>query len=194
MEEIKYMEKPEWVSWEDIADCLHKAHIANQNRGFVMPGLNISADIFRKQIRDGHCFVALDGDKVVGTNSVIYKKYKRKWWAKGVVAYNGFDAILPEYQGTDIYFGLRDIRRKHISDSGVEIICFNTSEHNKVIQRIALKSGAKYVQFARAKNSAYYSVIMAKWLHGCPYPDWFCNFMFKLSKIIVKTFWKPKKI
>ena len=73
------------------------------------------------------------------------------------------------------------------------MICFNTSEQNKIVQKINLKRGAKYVQFAKAKRSKYYSVVMARWLHGCPYPDWFCNFMFKLSKIVVKMTWKQNK-
>ena len=108
MSEIKYMEKPEWVSWDAVVDCLHEAHEINEKKGFVMPEFNMAADEFRQRIGNGHCFVALDGDKVVGTSSVIYKRYKRKWWARGIVAYNGFDAILPEYQGTDVYFGLKD--------------------------------------------------------------------------------------
>lgn len=194
MDSIEYLEKPDWISWDAVADCLHEAHSANKKNKFVMPGMEMSGDELCSRIGDGHCFVAIEKGRVLGTCTVMYKKLgKLKWWARGIVAYTGFDGIRPEYRGTDVYFNLQEIRMNHILNSGVEVICFNTAEHNKIVQKINLKRGAKYVQFARAKRSKYYSVVMARWLHGCPYPDWFCNFMFKLSKIVVKLTWKPNK-
>lgn len=194
MSEIKYLEKPDWLSWDAVAECLHEAHQSNVKKNFVMPELEMSSEDLQKRIGNGHCFVALEDGKVLGTSTVIYKKLgKLKWWARGIVAYTGFDGIRPEYRGTDVYFKLQELRMEHIRNSGVEVICFNTSEHNKLVQKINQKRGAKYVQFARAKGSEYYSVVMARWLHGCPYPDWFCSFMFKLSKVIVKTLWKPSR-
>ena len=193
MNNIEYLEKPDWITWDAVADCLHEAHRANAKNKFVMPGMEMPGDELCSRIGDGHCFVAIENGRVIGTCTVMYKKLgKLKWWARGIVAYNGFDGIRPEFRGTDVYFNLQDLRMKHILNSGVEVICFNTAEQNKIVQKINLKKGAKYVQFARAKRSAYYSVVMVRWLHGCPYPDWFCNFMFKLSKIIVKLTWKPK--
>ena len=152
----------------------------------------MTVDELQNKLQDGLCFVALEGDKVIGTGSTIIKKGNR-WWSRGRrVAYNCLDAILPEYQGTDVYFGLREIRSQYLKKAGVDIIQFNTAEHNKVVQKIALKRGAKYVMYsATGKGANYYSVIMANWLNGCPFSDRFCNFMFKLSKFVVKAIWKP---
>ena len=62
MDEIKYLEKPEWISWEAVADCLHAAHSANTKNGFVMPGIEMPGDELCSRIGDGHCFVAIDND------------------------------------------------------------------------------------------------------------------------------------
>ncbi|MBO6081675.1 MAG: hypothetical protein J6P46_01475 [Bacteroidales bacterium] len=164
----------------------------NDKRGFHMTNQEMSVEDLKKKLQHGHCFVALEGEKVVGTCSTILKT-GRGWWARGKkIAYNCLDAVLPEYQGTDIFIDLRSIRSKFIKDSGVEIIQLNTAEQNKVIQKMALKRGAKYVRYsATGKGADYYSVIMAEWLNGCPFNDKFVSFMYNLSKIIIKTFWKP---
>lgn len=195
MDDIMYMEKPERVSWDDVAECLHEAHIVNKKNNLIMPELKMSGDELCRRIGNGNCYIALKEGKVIGTCSVTYKKLGvTKWWARGIVAYFGFDGILKEYRGTDVYFNLQELRMNNVRKSGVNVICFNTSEHNKIVQKFNLKKGAKYVQYARASRSNYYSVVMAKWLNGCPYPDWLCNFMYKLSKVIVKTLWKPKNV
>ena len=100
--------------------------------------------------------------------------------------------VLPDYQGTDVYIELMRLRDDYFKGSGVEILYFSTSENNKVVQKIGKLKHFKYVQYtATGEGADYYSVIMAKWKNGCPYNDKVCNFMFKLSKVVVKTIWKP---
>lgn len=182
------MEKPDWVSWEDILTCIHEAHTVNGNKGFTMTAQYMTMEKFRQRLGDGHCFVALVGNKVIGVTTVRFIK-SRRWctWGK-MVAYNGLDGVLKEYQGTDVFLSLNALRYKCIKDSGIRIVEFNTAEHNEVVIKRNLKQGAKLVQFAHARlaKDKYYSVVIIKWLDGCPYPDWLCNFMFKLSKIAVK--------
>ena len=192
MDKIQYLEKPDWVTWESIMECIRNSHKVNDKRGFHMLNQEMSVDDLKKKLRNGHCFVAIDGNKVIGTGSSIIRAGNR-WWSWGKkVAYNCLDAIIEEYQGTDVYFGLREVRSRFLKEVGVDIVQFNTAEQNKVVQKIALRRGAKYVMFsATAKGADYYSVVMANWLTGCPYPDWFINFMYKLSKVVVKMFWKP---
>lgn len=185
MSEIKYMEKPDWVSWEDVLTCLHEAHKVNKRKGFTMPGYAMTMEEYMEKLGDGQCFVALEGNKVIGVTSVKFIK-SRRWctWGKKV-AYNGLDGILKEYQGTDVFISLNALRYKYIKESGVNIIEFNTAEHNKVVIKNNLKRGARIVQYAHRAKGGYHPIVMVRWLHGCPYPDWLCNFMFKLSKMIV---------
>lgn len=197
MSEIVYMEKPEWVSWDAVADCLHEAHAINKKRGFEMPGLDMAADKLKENVGNGHCLIAWDGEKVVGTATLQYRQFKRnkwlKYWTKGEpFLYCGLDGIRREYQGSDVFFELDKLKKKVIEESGVEIIGFNTSEHNKVVLKMTMRSKWKPVLFSPTfKGSSYYSIYVLKWIHGCPYPDWYVNFMFKLSKVVVKTLWKP---
>ena len=197
MDDIQYMEKPEWVSWESIASCIREAHKINEKRGFIMPAMYITGDHLQKDVGKGHCLIALCGDKVVGTKTITYRKYKMThplgWLSKGqTVIYTGLEAVQRDFQGTDVYLELHSLANKIIKESGNQIIASFTAEDNKVVQKLAIKKGAKLVWFSPTKkDAACYSVYMFRWLNGCPYPDWLINVMFKTSKLIVKTIWKP---
>lgn len=189
-EEIKYMPKPDWVSWADIKECTVKAHSQNAKKGFVMQNQTMSVEEFAEYYKNAHCFVAMKDDVVIGTSSFIVRKLN-KWYAKGYVIYNCGDAIIPEYRGTDVYTDLLALRAKYIEKTGIRVMMFDTAEENKLVQKITMKKGAKKVQLYASPKTWYYSVVMVKWMDGCPYSDWYCNFRFKLSKFIVKLLWKP---
>lgn len=192
MSEIQYTVKPDWISWDEVQECQRKAQEANNKKGFQMNVQSITGDDLEKGVGDGYCFVALDGKNVVGTASLRFIKSRYHWWTKQTVAYTCYDGILPEYQGTDVFIGLDSLRKKYIYDSGIRIRQCNTAEQNKVVIKLCKRAGYKLVQFsATGKGASYYSVIMCKWEDGCPYSDRFCNFMFKLSKLIIKAIWKP---
>ena len=195
MSEIRFIEKPDWITWSQIRDCIYQAHSINRKKNIYILNSEMSDEEFAERYEKNqnlHCFVALDGDRVVGVQAVKFVKMNR-WWAKGKrVAYTCLDGILPAYRGTDVFLGLDRMRMKCITDSGVRIIQCNRAENNKSVLKLCKLGGFKYVQYsATGKGATYYSVIMVKWLDGCPYSDTFCIFMYKLSKFFVKTFWKP---
>lgn len=189
--EIKYMLKPDWVSWEQIKECMFKAHEPNRKKGIVMQNQFMTIEEFEKYYKDAICVVAIKDKTVIGTSS--YKIIKRNnWWANNKpVAYEFGDAIIPEYRGTDVYFDLLAFRAKHIADAGIRILQFDTAENNQLVQKLSIKKGAKRVKLYASKKTWYYSVMMVKWLDGCPHSDWYCNFRFNLSCFIVKTIFKP---
>lgn len=192
MGEIIYMEKPDWISWKDVQECIYLSHQTNKKKGFEMLNSNISAKELEENLKDGHCFVALDDSKVVGTASSLIKKVG-KWWTLDKVLYHCYDGILPSYRGTDVYLELGKLRKMYDEKSGVKICQFHTAESNKTVIRINLKKGYKLVQFApTGKGANYYSVTMVKWDDGCPFPEWFVKFMFILSRFVSKTFLTPE--
>ena len=81
MSEIKYMVKPDWISWDEVQECQRKAHEVNNVKGFHMKVQDISGEELKNYIGDGICIIALDGEKVVGTTSIVYKKLKT-WWGR----------------------------------------------------------------------------------------------------------------
>ena len=194
MEKITYMPKPEWVKGDAIKECLIKAHEPNRAKGIVMQNQFMSAEEFDVYLKNAYCFVALKDNRVIGT--MVFKILKcNKWWAKGQdVIYNCMDAICPEYQGTDVYLELRSLREKYIKKTGLRIIQSLTAENNYLIQKISAKMGGKLVRFVASSETDYYSVVMVRWLDGCPFSDRYCNFRYKLSEFIVKTIWKPGRI
>ena len=190
MSDIKYMEKPDWVSWDSIKECLVSGHEYNRKRGIYMANPTKTPDELKEYLKDGWCFVAIDEGKVVGTCSPRVIKSKQ-WWAKGKdVAYTCMDSIVPAYKGTDVYFGLNAIRDRCINNLGLRIIEFSTHEKNKLVQKINLKYGAKYVRFSALPGTNHYSVVMVYWLDGCPFSNWYCDFRFKLSRFLTKLVFK----
>ncbi len=192
MSTIKYMLKPDTISWDDVQECQRKAHVINNKKNLHMTCQDMTGNELREMIGDGFCFVAVDGDKVVGTTSVKLLEQHR-WWNKGgKVAYYCHSAVLPEYRGTDVYIDMTKLMTDFVKDSGVKIHQFNTAVQNKSVIRMNERNGYKRVQFsATGKGANYYSIVMCKWDEGCPYSDRFINFMFVLSKIIVKAIWRP---
>lgn len=190
MSEIQFMEKPDWVSWEEIKECLIAGHKFNKKKGFNMHNPTLSPKEIADYLRGAYCFIALDGDKVVGTCSM--KTFvSKQWWAKGKqVAYTCLDAIIPGYKGTDVYFELNNLRNKYIQNLGIRYIQFETHEKNKLVQKINLKYGARFVRFCAFRGLDYYSVVMVIWLDGCPFSEMYCDFRFKLSKFLTKMVYK----
>lgn len=189
MEPIKYMLKPEWVTWNSIHECLVQGHQTDAQLGFQIATSRWSVDELKKYMEDAYCFVALMGDKVIGMNALKIKKI-RMWYAKEF-GYECLTAVVPEYRNTGAYFGLRKIRTEYAKKLGVKVLQFSTHEANKNIQMIDLKFGFKYVRYSAISGTDYYSVVMAKWLDGCPYSDWYCNFRFQLSKFLTRLVFKP---
>ena len=189
---IQYLERPEWVSWHDIHECIVKSHEVNERNGLHMINQDLSDDEMKGKFDHAYCFVALDDKKVVGVYGLKIFKGK-KWWSwNKTVAYTFMDGILPEYKGFDVYFKLTEMRMKYIKDLNADIMQTNTAESNYTILKITKIKKFKQVQFSpTGKGADYYSITLVKWLGKCPYPDWFIKFMFNLSKVVSKTLWKP---
>lgn len=192
MSEIQFMEKPEWVSWEEVCDCIHAANVVNDKKGFHMLFSDITPEEIQNNLKDGKCFVALCDNKVVGTTSFEIRNLSH-WYHHGKVIYHCYESILPEYRGTDVYFGLCELKDKCVRETGIRVFQFHTAEQNKTIRKINLKYGFKHVVFKpTAKNAKYYTVTMVKWEDGCPIPDWLLKCMFNLSEFVTKTFFTPE--
>ncbi len=181
--EILIVEKPDWVSWEDIKQCLFEAHAVNREKGIIMTHYQWPSERIIETIGDnGRMFVALASDKLVGVAAVC-DKTGDTWYAKGKYAYLGFAGVLPEYNGQGIYNKLIKAREDFARKQNFNTIIFDTHQRNKVVQNKALKNGYRYVRFFRASSKDHYCVIMAKWPDGCPYSKLYCFYKYILSGI-----------
>jgi hypothetical protein len=72
---LQIVEKPEWVSWEDIHEVLVKAHAQNRANGINMKKPSLPGEKIAKEIgEEGKMFVAMEDNKVVGTLALIKKR------------------------------------------------------------------------------------------------------------------------
>lgn len=180
---IRIIEKPDWVSWEDIKKCLYEAHASNRANGvntthYLWPTDKIIAYLGE----NGRMFVALDGQKLTGVIAIC-DKVGKSWYANGEYAYLGFAGVLPEYQGRCIYVRMVRVCEEFAIRNGYSQFVFDTHLDNVKIQKIALRRGYRYVRFFRASSKDHYCVVMAKWINGCPYTNIYCGFKFYYSKV-----------
>ena len=186
---IRIVQKPDTVSWQQVKDCLMEAHMENRSRGILLSHPLWPAEQIGSFVEEsGVLFVALDGERVVGTLGVK-EKTGNYWFVKGRYAYLCFGSILPDYQGQGIYKALNDACEEYIKEKGFKVFAFDTHSLNRHMQEISLKSGFKLVRyFYVAGSHPHNSVMMAKWVGACPYSDLYCKWRFFVSKM--RTFAK----
>ena len=181
--------KPDWVSWEAVMGCFRQAHQVNNDKGLIMPSQFMTPKELEDDMKGGICFVALKDKQVVGTASVQVIK-RKQWWNIGKkVGYLCHAGIIKEYQGSVVFMKLYRMRDMYIRDAGLEISQLHTAEYNDTVINMNKMRGYKLVQYApTGKGAKYYSVTLARWEKGCPYPDWFVKSMYYLSMFVAKTF------
>lgn len=194
MEEIRVMQKPDGISWDDIHELLLAAHKKNVEKGMVMRIPHLSGEELEKKVgENGRCFVALADEKLVGTTSVSFY-HGRSWYDKNkLVAHSMLSAILPKYQGIGITDDLNRLRDAYIREMGAEMIQADTAEDNIVVLKNAKRNGFVNVAY-HAYKTDHYSIFFVKWLNGCPFSEKYINRRFKLSRFLVKTQYKPGRI
>ena len=191
--EITYMIKPDWISWDEVQECQALSHSINIAKGLKMHCAELTGEELRKSLKGGLCFVALDGKKVVGTASLIISN-SRKFLFKKKLGYLCMEGILPEYQGTDVYFGLQEIRMQSIINNDIDILYFDTAENNRLVRKLQARQGYKNIYYISFKSTDYYSVTMAKWIRGKPIPDFILKPFFFISEKYVKLRYKPHRV
>lgn len=195
MEEIRVMEKPDWISWNEVQQCIHDAQLTNKKKGFDMGFGNKTGEQLQKAVGEkGYCFVVLnENNKVIATMTLKVSNICF-WWYKGEAGYHCYEGVLPEYRGTDAYFDMHAAVKQKEKELGLRLLWADTAEQNNIVLKASAKKGFKQVQYTTFKGCNYYSIIFAKWLDGCPHSDKKINFMFNLSKSVVKLLYKPGHI
>ena len=178
-------EKPIDLSWEKVQEVIFLAHTDTSKQGGVQISARLSGEEIKEKVGDGICYVALYNDKVVGTCSVTLH-LKNAWFHKGIAAYYMLAAVLPEFQGLGIYSRLNEKCDEFALAHGVNVVYLYTAESNFKLQHISERYGFRLISYYVSPKTDYYSVLMAKWLNGCPYPKWYCRCMFFLSKLYIK--------
>ena len=107
--------------------------------------------------------------------------FRKTWYNKGSYAYICFDAVIPEYSGEGIFKLLDNKREQLATGLGYKTLVFDTHSRNVHRQQMAERNGYRLVRFFRAASKDHYSVVMAKWLDGCPHSSFYCWMKYKMS-------------
>ncbi len=186
---IQIIEKPEWISWDNIHEVLWKSHAQNREKGISMAYPALPGDKIREKIEGhGKMFVALDDETLVGTAAVI-RKQAYLWCGRQEYGYCCFSAVLPEYSGKGIYKNFVYLQEKEAATMGLVMMMFDSHEKNSRVLDVNRKNGYKAVDISIWKD--HYNVVMVKWLNGCPYSDWYCHLQFYIHKWYRKLRFKP---
>ena len=178
---IQIIEKPDWVSWDDIKQCLYEAHSVNRAKGVMMSKYLWPTERIIDFIGpNGVMFVALDNTKVVGTGAIC-DKVGKKWYAKGRYADFSLGSVLPQYSGQGIFKELERVREEACARMNYPVIVGDT--HSKNTRRIKIYAAAGYKHVGYHPCSDHFNVVMAKWPGGCPYSDTYIKFRRMLSYI-----------
>ena len=174
MNTFRIIEKPDWISWDEIHQVIWDSHADNRRRGIVMRYPSLKGDEIREKIGpQGIMLVALaEDDKVVGT-AAFFPKAIRTWFGKDTYAYCCFASVLPAYSGLGIYKALCARQEELARDMGIDKMYFDTHEKNLHIIKNSIKAGYKYVDLQYYKD--HFNVALVKWLDGCPYSDLKCK-------------------
>lgn len=179
------LEKPDWVSWDEIHDVLWKAHAQNREKGIIMGYPSLSGDEIRKRIvNNGKLYIAVDGDKVIGTLALIKKK-GNKWYNKGFYGYLCFGAVLPDYSGKGIYRSLYKAVETSAKQMNLTVLTRDTNEKNARMLKITKQEGYHFVEYKAYKD--HYNIVRAKWLNKSSFPIWYIKFRFNMSRIYIKA-------
>ena len=174
---IDIIEKPEWISWDEIHDVLIRAHKPNRDRGIVMRKPTLLGDEIAKEIENGKgtMLVAMDGTSVIGTAAILIRN-SSTWYNKGEYGYLCFASVLPEYAGKGVYRELCKEREKIAKGKGLKGLLFDTHHKNKHVIRINERNGYKRV--GAKLFTDHWNVVLFKWTEGCPFSDLTCSIRF----------------
>lgn len=165
--DIKIVEKPEWVTWDEVQSVIAASHEENHKKGIVMLNSMLSAEAIKEKVgENGKVFVALDGKKVVGV-AAIKQKCSSLWFGTNTFGYCCFASILPEYNGRGLYGILCEKREEIAKELGLDMMMFDTHERNQNVITMNERKGYYKVGCKVCKN--HDNVVMVKWLNGCPY-------------------------
>lgn len=186
MSQIMIIEKPETVSFDEIHEVLWKANEENRDNGFILATSNLSGEQLAARIGDkGKCFIALDGEKIVGTISVRFVN-RNRWYYKGEIPDYMLAAVLPEYQGQGINSLLSEKVFEYVREKGYPCIELDTAENNKHAIEVYRHQGFDLAEFRAFPDVDHYSVVMVKWFNKRPYSNGKRTVMYNLKKTYTK--------
>lgn len=165
---ITIMQKPYFISWNEIQRLLNEAHKTNIEKGLIYATYNQSIEELKEKVKNGKCFVAMDGDKIVGTATIQFRNLNY-WYHNGPIGLLKLLAIHPAYRGKNIAQKLLDARINCAISQKIKVIVTDSAERNLAIKKLYLNNNFRIVDCCKYKNNNFITIVYAKWLDNCPW-------------------------
>lgn len=191
---VQIIEKNDTVSYEQIHELLYEAHSVNRKKGFHVCTAEKTGEELQESIGpEGKCFLAVDGDQVVGVTAVNTVQ-RNRWYAYCPIACQILVGVLPEYQGKHISSALHERLVAYVKEKGLPGIESQVAYNNQTIRKACKKWGFRYVGFDVYKENDHYTVIMYKWINGRRPSSLICWIHYYYQKFLTIVRYKPGKI
>lgn len=153
-------------SIEELTDLLHRGYKVLGDMGLRYMATHQDADMTRKRISHGECFVAVYQDKIIGTINFYPPESigGSPWLDRDDVCEFGQFAVDPEYQENGIGTRMMKFVEDHAQSKGFPEICLNTSEKAPHLIEWYTKLGYRFIEHVDWDLTNYRSVILSKTL------------------------------
>ena len=180
---ITIVENTDISKWDEIQKVIYNSHAENRRNGIDIRNAHLSPKELQESLgKDGKCFIAIDGDKIIGTCSVAFQN-KNCWFAKGTVAYATLEAVLSDYKGQHIFKRLAQKRLEYIKSRGCDVIYMNVAEKNYTRRTIAQKEGFKKVAICYNSYNPHNYIVYCYWIGKQPFSDFEISIRFGISMV-----------
>jgi GNAT superfamily N-acetyltransferase len=151
----------------DLTALLHRAYKRLLDMGLRYLATHQTEDVTRRRITAGRCFVAVAGDRIVGTINYAFPYHWPgvAWFDQLGVAEFGQFAVEPQLQGTGIGSALLAHVEQLARGDGAAELSLNTAQPAQHLIAYYMKRGYRVVDYTDATMPNYRSVILSKRLH-----------------------------
>lgn len=155
-------EKPAGISLEDIYQALREP------LGDKKTDRETYVSAWEQSLTEkGECFVALHGEEIVGTLSVVLRK-RDCWYRKGEVAFCLYVRVASEWQGCHIFSGLLEKALEYAGTHECAIVELRVGAGNRHAIAVYRHHDFRAVKLLHPKHRSY-AVRMAKFLEEEPH-------------------------
>jgi predicted N-acetyltransferase YhbS len=150
-------------SISELTSLLHRAYKRLADMGLYFVATYISEEDMQGFIDRGECFVAVSGEKIIGT-ILLYPMDKNTpeiYQRDDLVVFGKF-AVEPEYQCKGIGGMLMDFIEKYVKEKGIKELALDTAEQAQHLIDYYSKRGFKQVDYYKWRTTNYRSVVMTK--------------------------------
>lgn len=162
---LEVIEKPDWLTWEEITELIHQAFAKKDQQGMRYHGAYQSVETTQQRGQEGMCFVALWDGKLVGTATLVLQQ-KHAWYNGKLSGYMGQLAVHPDYAGKGVGQALLQKRMEICRQKNVDELIMHTAIHATDLIGWWQRLGAQKVELLSTPGTNFYAVRMRLPLAG----------------------------